>query len=166
MINRRVFLRGIGSGVMGTVAASLGCQKNSAWGRESTKSPNVILVMTDDQGYGDFSCHGNPILKTPNIDALYSQSVRLTDFHVDPSCSPTRAALLTGRYAARAGVWDTSSGRQILRDDEVTMAEVFRKNGYRTAIFGKWHLGHNYPPSYIDCLAPRIRALYPEVTKP
>jgi arylsulfatase A-like enzyme len=101
--------------------------------------------MTDDQGYGDFSCHGHPIVKTPNIDALHAQSVRLIDFHVDPSCSPTRAALLTGRYAARGGVRDTSCGRQILRRDEVTMADVFRENGYRTAIFGKWHLGHNYP---------------------
>ncbi|MHC4215086.1 MAG: arylsulfatase [Planctomycetota bacterium] len=145
MINRRLFLQRIALGAMGTVAGSLGCQKNSAWRRDSKKKPNVILVMTDDQGYGDFSCHGHPILKTPNIDALYDRSVRLTDFHVDPSCSPTRAALLTGRYAARAGVWDTSSGRQILRSDEVTMADVFRKNGYRTAIFGKWHLGHNYP---------------------
>ena len=137
MINRRLFLRRIGLGLIGTVAASLGCQQNSAGRRDSKKRPNVILVMTDDQGYGDFSCHGHPILKTPNIDALHNQSVRLIDFHVDPSCSPTRAALLTGRYAARAGVWDTSSGRQILRDDEVTMANVFRKNGYRTAIFGK-----------------------------
>ncbi len=109
------------------------------------RPPNVVLVMTDDQGYGDLSCHGNPILKTPHLDRLHSESVRLTDFHVDPSCAPTRAALLTGKYAARAGVWDTSSGRQILRRDEVTMADVFRKNDYRTAIFGKWHLGHNYP---------------------
>ncbi|MHC4637375.1 MAG: arylsulfatase [Planctomycetota bacterium] len=145
MINRRVFLRRIGFGAMGTVAASLGFGNKSAWGQESKEKPNVILVMTDDQAYGDFSCHGHPILKTPNIDALYDQSVRLTDFHVDPSCAPTRAALMTGRYAARAGVWDTSCGRQILRSDEVTMADVFRKNGYRTAIFGKWHLGHNYP---------------------
>ena len=145
MINRRVFLRRIGLGAMGTVAASLGFENNSAFARESKDRPNVILVMTDDQGYGDFSCHGHPILETPNIDALHDQSVRLTDFHVDPSCAPTRAGLMTGRYAARAGVWDTSCGRQILRSDEVTMADVFRSNGYRTAIFGKWHLGHNYP---------------------
>ncbi|MHC4498835.1 MAG: arylsulfatase [Planctomycetota bacterium] len=132
-------------GALGSVTASLGFEENLAWCGESKDRPNVILVMTDDQGYGDFSCHGHPIVKTPNIDALHAESVRLVDFHVDPSCSPTRAALLTGRYAARAGVWDTSSGRQILRRDEVTMADVFRKNGYRTAIFGKWHLGHNYP---------------------
>ena len=107
--------------------------------------PNVVLVMTDDQGYGDFSCHGNLILKTPHIDKLRAESVRLTDFHVDPSCAPTRAALMSGKYSARAGVWDTSSGRQILRQGEVTMADLFRQSGYRTAIFGKWHLGHNYP---------------------
>jgi len=105
----------------------------------------VVLVLTDDQGYGDFSVHGNSVLETPHIDSLHAESARLVDFHVDPSCAPTRAALLTGRYSARAGVWDTSSGRQILRRDEITVADVFRKNGYRTAIFGKLHLGHNYP---------------------
>ena len=140
IVNRRDFLRIAAAGAVGPALPR--------WpkaDRRSKQRPNVILVMTDDQGYGDFSCHGHPILKTPNIDALYGQSVRLIDFHVDPSCSPTRAALMTGHYAARTGVWDTSCGRQILRSDEVTMADVFRKNGYRTAIFGKWHLGHNYP---------------------
>jgi arylsulfatase A-like enzyme len=118
--------------------------------RADAAPPNVVLVMTDDQGYGDFGCHGNPIIQTPQVDALRAESVRLTDFHVDPSCAPTRSALLTGKYSVRAGVWDTSSGRQILRRDEVTMGDVFRENGYRTAIFGKWHLGHNYPylPEY------------------
>jgi len=101
--------------------------------------------MTDDQGYGDMSCHGNPYLKTPNIDQLYRESVRLTDFHVDPTCSPTRAALMTGRYSSRAGVWLTYGGRHHLRADEVTMADVFAASGYRTAIFGKWHLGDNCP---------------------
>ncbi len=107
--------------------------------------PNVVLIMTDDQGYGDMSCHGNPHLKTPNIDQLYRESVRLTDFHVDPTCSPTRAALMTGRYSSRVGVWLTYGGRHHLRIGEVTMADVFAGAGYRTAIFGKWHLGDNYP---------------------
>ncbi len=111
----------------------------------SARQPNVVLVMTDDQGYGDMSCHGNPHLKTPNIDRLYRDSVRLTDFHVDPTCSPTRAALMTGRYSSRVGVWLTYGGRHHLRADEVTMADVFSAAGYRTAIFGKWHLGDNYP---------------------
>jgi arylsulfatase A-like enzyme len=111
----------------------------------AARPPNVILVMTDDQGYGDLSCHGNPVLKTPNIDRLHGQSVRLTDFHVDPTCSPTRSALMTGRYSSRTGVWHTIMGRSLLCRDEVTMADVFAASGYRTGIFGKWHLGDNYP---------------------
>ena len=73
---------------------------------------NVIVIITDDQGYGDMSCHGNPYLDTPGIDALHAESVRLTDFHVDPTCSPTRAALQTGRYSSRVGVWLTYGGSQ------------------------------------------------------
>ncbi len=109
------------------------------------KRPNVILVMTDDQGYGDLACHGNPVLRTPNLDRLHSESVRLTNFHADPLCSPTRSALMTGRYSCRAGVWATVMGRSLLRREEVTMADVFAANGYHTGIFGKWHLGDNYP---------------------
>jgi len=109
------------------------------------KRPNVILILVDDLGYGDLSCHGNPVVKTPNIDHLYHQSARLTNFHVDPTCSPTRASLLTGRYSSRAGVWHTIMGRSILPKDEVTMAEIFSRNGYKTGIFGKWHLGDNAP---------------------
>ncbi len=122
----------------------------SAAVRPPAVQPNVILVMTDDQGYGDFSCHGHPTLKTPNMDRLSRESTRLVNYHVDPTCSPTRAALMTGRYAFRTGVWHTVMGRANLRRDEVTMADVFAASGYRTAIFGKWHLGHNYPhrPEY------------------
>lgn len=107
--------------------------------------PNVIIVITDDQGYGDLSCHGNPVLKTPNLDALHAESVRLTDYHVSPTCGPTRAALMTGHFSNRTGVWHTINGRSILRKDEVTMAEVFKKAGYATAMYGKWHMGDNYP---------------------
>ena len=125
-----------------------GCQ-NAAGLRASKstgrKQPNVILVITDDQGYGDLGCHGNPIIKTPTLDQLYEQSIRLTNFHVGPTCSPTRAALMTGRYCNRTGVWHTIMGRSLLRKDEVTMADVFSGSGYRTGIFGKWHLGDNYP---------------------
>ncbi len=109
------------------------------------KKPNVILIMTDDQGYGDLGCHGSPYVKTPTLDSLYRESVRFTDFHVDPSCSPTRAALLTGNYSSRAGVWHTIGGRSLLKEGMTTMPEVFAANGYETAIFGKWHLGSNYP---------------------
>ena len=107
--------------------------------------PNVILVLTDDQGYGDLGCHGNPVIDTPHMDGLHDQSVRLADFHVDPMCSPTRAALMTGRYSARTGVWSTLRGRYMLRRDETTMADAFAGSGYRAGIFGKWHLGDTYP---------------------
>lgn len=112
--------------------------------------PNVVLVITDDQGYGDLGCHGNPILKTPHLDRLYEESIRLTDFHVDPTCAPTRSALMTGRYSCRTGVWHTIMGRSILRRDEVTLGDLFAAAGYQTAIFGKWHLGDNYPYRVID----------------
>ncbi|TWT93780.1 arylsulfatase [Stieleria varia] len=107
--------------------------------------PNVVIVMTDDQGYGDLSCTGNPVLKTPNIDHLYSQSVRLTDYHVSPTCSPTRSALLTGHWTNRTGVWHTIMGRSMLRENEVTVGKIFSDNGYKTGMFGKWHLGDNHP---------------------
>ncbi|RME72756.1 MAG: sulfatase [Verrucomicrobia bacterium] len=114
------------------------------------RRPNVVLVMTDDQGYGDFGCHGNPVIETPNLDRLHAESVRFTDFHVDPTCAPTRAALMTGRYAHHVGVWHTVCGGNHLRRGEVTMAELFRRAGYRTALFGKWHLGSNYPYRPMD----------------
>ena len=111
----------------------------------AARKPNVILVMTDDQGYGDLSCHGNPHLKTPNLDRLHGESTRLTDFHVSPTCAPSRAAIMTGRHNNRVGVWHTIMGRSILQRDERTMADYFNAAGYRTGIFGKWHLGDNYP---------------------
>lgn len=111
----------------------------------ASDKPNVVIVMTDDQGYGDLSCHGNPVLKTPNIDDLYQQSVRLTDYHVAPTCSPTRCAFLTGHWTNRTGVWHTIMGRSMLRENEVTMGQVFQDAGYATGMFGKWHLGDNYP---------------------
>ena len=110
-----------------------------------TEKPNVVIVITDDQGYGDLSCHGNPVLKTPNLDQLYNASVRLTDYHVSPTCSPTRAAFLTGHWTNRTGVWHTIMGRSMLRENEITIGQVFKDNGYATGMFGKWHLGDNYP---------------------
>ena len=89
------------------------------------EKPNVILIMTDDQGYGDLSCHGNPVLKTPHLDRLYHESIRLTDFHVSSFCTPTRAALMTGRYPARTGAYRTSSGRTMMHPEERTMAHWF-----------------------------------------
>ena len=107
--------------------------------------PNVVFVLTDDQGYGDLSCHGNPVVKTPHIDALHATSVRLTDYHVGPTCAPTRAGLLTGHYANSTGVWHTIGGRSLLRSNEISMADYFQRSGYSTGIFGKWHLGDNAP---------------------
>ncbi|MCY4466460.1 MAG: arylsulfatase [Chloroflexi bacterium] len=114
------------------------------------RPPNVVFVITDDQGYGDIGCHGNPHLKTPHLDRLASESAQLDDHHHDPLCSPSRAALLTGQYAARNGVWHVIHGRHLLDPSAVCMAELFAENGYRTGMFGKWHLGDNYPfaPQY------------------
>ena len=110
----------------------------------SAERPNVVIVITDDQGYGDLACHGNPIIKTPHIDKLYSESTVFTDYHVAPTCSPTRAALLTGHWTNRTGVWHTIMGRSMIRENEVTLGQHFSKD-YATAMFGKWHLGDNYP---------------------
>lgn len=103
--------------------------------------PNVIIVLTDDQGYGEMSCHGNPILQTPNLDRLHAESARFIDFTVSPTCAPTRAALLTGRHEFRSGVTHTILERERLDRSATTLAEVLRSGGYRTGIFGKWHLG-------------------------
>lgn len=123
----------------------LSCGEKMGEESETPDRPNVILILSDDQGYGDFSCNGNPYVKTPHMDTLFEESIQFTNFHVDPTCAPTRAALMTGRYASRVGVWKTFKGRHHLRENESTMADVFKANGYRTAIFGKWHLGDNYP---------------------
>jgi len=107
--------------------------------------PSVILILSDDQGYGDLSLHGNPHLATPNIDRIAKQGAQFTQFQVCPVCSPTRASLLTGRYNYRTGVVDTFKGRSLMDPREQTAAELFSAAGYRTGIFGKWHLGDNYP---------------------
>jgi arylsulfatase A-like enzyme len=115
------------------------------WADHHNQKPNVVLIMTDDQGYGEIGAHGHPYLKTPNLDQLWKESVRLTDYHVDPTCSPTRSALMSGRYSTRTGVWHTINGRSLMATEEWTVAETFQSQGYRTGMFGKWHLGDNYP---------------------
>jgi arylsulfatase A-like enzyme len=101
--------------------------------------------MTDDQGYGDLGHMGNPIIKTPAIDAFSSQGINLTNYHVGTTCAPSRAGLLTGRNCNRNGAWHTIMGASSLNGDEVTLADVFQQNGYKTGMFGKWHLGDNHP---------------------
>ena len=144
---RREFLKSLSAAAVSAPGLSLlpGCGGPSRAMNPKKPAPNVLLVITDDQGYGDLACHGNAVIETPSLDRLHAQSIRLTDFHVCPTCSPTRASLMTGRYCNRTGVWHTVMGRSLLRKDEVTMADVFRAGGYRTGIFGKWHLGDNYP---------------------
>lgn len=107
----------------------------------AAERPNILFILTDDQGYGDVSAHGNPILKTPNLDKLRGESVRFTDFQVSPTCAPTRSALLTGRHEFKNGVTHTILERERMALGAATLTEQLQKAGYRTGIFGKWHLG-------------------------
>lgn len=133
--SRRHFL---GMSAAAGSSLALSCQR-------SARRPNVILIMTDDQGYGDLSATGNPVLSTPHTDSLARDGMRFDNFYVCPVCAPTRASLLTGRYYYRTGVVDTFMGRAMMHPGERTVAEILREAGYRTGIFGKWHLGDNYP---------------------
>ena len=118
---------------------------SSPKGYDVTSKPNVLLIMTDDQGYGDVSAHGNPVLNTPELDKLREQSVRFTDFHVAPKCTPTRGQLLTGVDAMRNGATRVCQGRSMVRAEFRMMPEFFVDAGYATGLFGKWHLGDSYP---------------------
>lgn len=126
--------------IVGNIAVFFG-QKSSVL----KQKPNVIIVMTDDQGKGDLACEGNPYIKTPNIDAFYDKSVRFTNYHVSTTCAPTRGSLMSGRHCNRVNVFHTINGRSILFEDEVILPQIFAQNGYTNAMFGKWHLGDNYP---------------------
>jgi arylsulfatase A-like enzyme len=120
----------------------------TAQGREQTRAgakPNIVVVITDDQGWGDLGLHGNEHIKTPYLDGFGIEAIRFTRFYVSPVCAPTRAALMTGRYYYRTGVIHTSRGAAKMHGDEFTIAEALSGAGYRTGIFGKWHLGDNYP---------------------
>ena len=114
-------------------------------GQSSSTKPNIVIILTDDQGWGDLSIHGNTNLQTPNIDRLAKGGARFNNFFVSPVCSPTRAEFLTGRYHPRTGVYSTSAGGERMDLDEQTIAQVFKAAGYSTAMYGKWHNGMQYP---------------------
>ncbi len=126
--NRREFLGRLAAASMPALAAT-------------SQRPNIVLILTDDQGYGDLACHGNPVVKTPNLDHLYSQSVRFTDFHASPTCAPTRCAIFTGRHEFKSGVTHTIFERERMSLKATTIAQVLKAAGYATGVFGKWHLG-------------------------
>ena len=130
------------------------CSALAVWATAATAPhdarPNIVLIITDDQGWAQLGSHGDPVLRTPHLDRLAAESVEMTRFYVSPVCAPTRAALLTGRYNYRTGVVDTYIGRAMMEPGEITIAEMVRDAGYRTGIFGKWHLGDNYPLRSID----------------
>lgn len=143
---RRNFLQNMSAGFIGAALTGTAARVSGS----ENRPPNVLFIITDDQGYGDLGCHGNPVLKTPCLDRLHGESLRLTQFHVCPVCSPTRACLMTGRYNYRTGVVDTYAGRSMMDPGETTLAELLKQGGYCTGIFGKWHLGDNWPMRPMD----------------
>jgi len=117
----------------------------AAVSNQGKQKPNIIFVITDDQGMGDLGCTGNPYIKTPNIDDFYTDAVRFTNYHVGTTCAPSRSGIMSGRHCNRVNVFHTINGRSLLFEDEVILPQVLAQNGYTNAMFGKWHLGDNYP---------------------
>ncbi|MFC2090964.1 sulfatase-like hydrolase/transferase, partial [Bacteroidota bacterium] len=124
---------------------ALGLLAFTGCGNDTDQPPNIILIVSDDQGYGDFGFTGNQYVSTPNLDHLKSESVYFDRFYVSPVCAPTRASLLTGRYHLRTGTSWVTHGKEIMRSEEFTIAESLKENGYVTACYGKWHNGEHYP---------------------
>jgi arylsulfatase A len=140
-----VGLFSLGSATLATGFATAQGQEDAAPPPAAADYPNVLLVMTDDQGWGDIRSHANLRIDTPNLDALANAGARFDRFYVSPVCAPTRAALLTGRWHPRTGVSGVTRGEETMRESERTMAEIFAAAGYRTGAFGKWHNGAHYP---------------------
>lgn len=123
----------------------ISCTSTKNSDQEPTKRPNILLIMTDDQGWGDLGIHGNDSISTPNLDQFAREAVSFDRFYVSPVCAPTRASLLTGRYHLRTGTSWVTHRKEVMRSGEVTISEYLKKAGYRTGIFGKWHNGEQYP---------------------
>ena len=142
MATRRDFLKHVGLGAAVIAAGPMGLVRGA---KTSARRPNIVLMMTDDQGWGDVTAHGNDKLQTPNMDLLAREGAWFDRFYVSPVCAPTRASLMTGRYHPRTGVHGVTRGQENMRLEEVTLADVFKKAGYATGCFGKWHNGRHYP---------------------
>jgi arylsulfatase len=135
--SRRDFLRTVGVGA----AAAMVLPHRLRAGEAAAPRPNIIIVLTDDQGYGDIAANGNPKIKTPSMDRMHGEGIRFEDFHVSPTCSPTRCSLMTGRHEMKSGVSHTIMERERMSLKATTVAQVLKSAGYTTGIFGKWHLG-------------------------
>lgn len=142
---RIVLVRFLAQSLVGIALAVLSAPLAAAARKSPASRPNVVIVLTDDQGYGDLSCHGNPVLQTPNLDRLHDAAVRFIDFHVAPICTPTRSQLMTGADNLRNRACQWGYGLEYVRRDVPMMPEIFARAGYRTGHFGKWHLGDDYP---------------------
>jgi arylsulfatase A-like enzyme len=140
----------IAVGIAFSMLFSVGCSASEKNQVGASTRPNVILIMSDDQGIGDFGINGNPIVQTPFIDKMARNSASMSRFYVNAVCSPTRSSLMTGRWSYRTGVTDTFKGRSIMNSEETTIAEVLKDAGFSTGLFGKWHLGDNYPYRPMD----------------
>lgn len=144
---RRDFLKSARCTVasLGVYSILSGCGDVDFLDQNSVRPPNVLLIMTDDQGWGDIRSHGNPGIDTPVMDKLADEGARFDRFFVSPVCAPTRASLLTGRYHLRCGTWGVTRAEETMRENETTIAEIFKRNGYVTGCFGKWHNGAHFP---------------------
>lgn len=144
-LNRRTFLA-----QTGLLTAGALLPHSPLFARSDTRRPNILLVLTDDQGYGDLSLHGNPVVQTPHLDRLGREGMRFDQFHVTSMCTPTRGALMTGKHPLANAAMSTAHGRHSLRPDLPTLPRTLSDAGYRTGLFGKWHLGRNWPNRPVD----------------